>query len=349
MAGRAGSAAGGSGEQTTCAAPFPVVPWPRARTPRGRHAPSPWWRPPGSLGTVARAGGGGGRRGAAVAAARRQGLPGSDPHRRRKSRRRVEVLALRLRLGRTRRPRRGKHDRRRRRALRARVDGPLLGWHARRAARGRPGPFRPAAGGAGSAGGAVRGKGGLVSPPVRAARRRAQLGLQDGELRLHLSVSGRHLQRPLILLDGPLQVAERLPGLRQEAARQDVVGRLPKRALELHVAAGGVARLEERPAQRETRRRVAGMHGQAGARHANRLGELAVLAQLLGQLGEEPGPRIALQAAAEFVDAGVSHDQNGSGPAPRPAPPRAPTPALGYHCWKICTVCRNPLEAFPRP
>ncbi len=51
------------------------------------------------------------------------------------------------------------------------------------------------------------------------------------------------------------------------------------------------------------------MDGEACASHTDRLHELAVLAELLRELREEPGAGIALEPPPELVDAGVSHDQ----------------------------------------
>ena len=130
----------------------------------------------------------------------------------------------------------------------------------------------------------------------------------------------RHLQRLLVLLHGSLQVAEGFAGLRQEAARQDVVGCLPKRVLELGAGSRRIARVQERPAERQPRRGIGGMLGQPGARHPDRLDQLPVLPQLLGQLREEAGTRVALEATAQLVDAGVSHGQ-------------VVGPARGYHRW----------------
>jgi hypothetical protein len=45
---------------------------------------------------------------------------------------------------------------------------------------------------------------------------------------------------------------------------------------------------------------------EAFASHEDRLGEVAVLAQLFGQLGEEAGPRIPLDPLPEVVDTGVA-------------------------------------------
>jgi hypothetical protein len=44
---------------------------------------------------------------------------------------------------------------------------------------------------------------------------------------------------------------------------------------------------------------------QPGARDANGLAELAVLAQLFRELREEPGTRLSLEALAKLVDARV--------------------------------------------
>ena len=54
---------------------------------------------------------------------------------------------------------------------------------------------------------------------------------------------------------------------------------------------------------------------------ADRLRVVPRLAVLLGELGEQPRARLALEPAAEFVDAGVSHGGKSPGPArARPAP-----------------------------
>jgi hypothetical protein len=79
--------------------------------------------------------------------------------------------------------------------------------------------------------------------------------------------------------------------------------------------------------------------GEAGSRHTDRLHELAVLAELLRKLREEPGAWIPLEPASEFVDAGVSHDQNVSGPAPGPGPAsRHCARAAAYHRCKMTTL-----------
>ena len=69
-------------------------------------------------------------------------------------------------------------------------------------------------------------------------------------------------------------------------------------------------------------RRVGGVHRESGARHADRLGKVAALPQLFGELGEQPGAWIAFEAAPQFVDSGVSHGSEcfGAGPG-GPAPP----------------------------
>src|SRR6185503_6701420 len=124
--------------------------------------------------------------------------------------------------------------------------------------------------------------------------------------------------------------------LRQVAARQDVVGCVPQHALELRACRRGVSRLEQRATERQPRRGVARVHGQPRARHADRLDELAVLPKLLGELREEARSRIALEASSELVDAGVSHVQNVSGPAPGTGPAsRHCARAVAYHRCRI--------------
>jgi len=60
---------------------------------------------------------------------------------------------------------------------------------------------------------------------------------------------------------------------------------------------------------------------QPAARHADRLGVVSRLAVLLGELREQPRAGIAVEPAAQFVDAGVHHGRKASGPARvRPAP-----------------------------
>ena len=77
--------------------------------------------------------------------------------------------------------------------------------------------------------------------------------------------------------------------------------------LELAASGGQVARVEEGPAQGHARRWIVRVRREAGAGHPDGLHELAVLAQLLGELAEQPGARLPVQALAELVDAGVGH------------------------------------------
>ena len=61
-------------------------------------------------------------------------------------------------------------------------------------------------------------------------------------------------------------------------------------------------------------------------RHPDRLGEVALLAQLLGQLGEEPRARLALDAPPQLVDAGIGHEEFRLA-RPRASQEAAPGPA----------------------
>jgi hypothetical protein len=45
-------------------------------------------------------------------------------------------------------------------------------------------------------------------------------------------------------------------------------------------------------------------------RHTDGLRQVALLPQLFGQLGEEPGPRILLDPFPEVVDSGVAGQRN---------------------------------------
>ena len=81
------------------------------------------------------------------------------------------------------------------------------------------------------------------------------------------------------------------------------------------------------------------MDGETRPSHTDRLHELAVLAELLRELREESGAGIPLEPASEFVDAGVSHDQNVSGPAPGTGPAsRHCARAVAYHRCRMTTL-----------
>ena len=66
-----------------------------------------------------------------------------------------------------------------------------------------------------------------------------------------------------------------------------------------------VAGVEERAPQRHPGRRVVGLGREAVAGDADGLPVLAFLAELLGELGEEPRARLPLQSPAKLFDAGV--------------------------------------------
>ena len=62
--------------------------------------------------------------------------------------------------------------------------------------------------------------------------------------------------------------------------------------------------------ERHARRRVRRVLAQAVARHPDRLPELAVLAQLLGELREQTRVRLLVEPLAQVVDAGVPGQEN---------------------------------------
>lgn len=106
-------------------------------------------------------------------------------------------------------------------------------------------------------------------------------------------------------------VAEAVEALGQHAAGEDVVGRPAKHALELAAGPREVSGLDEGPPQGEARRRIVRVQGQAAASHADGLGQIPILAQLLRELREEARPGLALQPATKLVDARVRHDGSG--------------------------------------
>src|SRR2546426_1919655 len=90
--------------------------------------------------------------------------------------------------------------------------------------------------------------------------------------------------------------------LLEEAARQEVVGSPLQDGLELGLGGLEVAAVEQRAAERHAGRGVERMLLEALAADADGLFELALLAQLLGQLREEPGSRVLLETAPKLLD-----------------------------------------------
>jgi hypothetical protein len=136
--------------------------------------------------------------------------------------------------------------------------------------------------------------------------------LEGADLRLDLAVSRGQAQRRAELKEGRTQVAQALEALPEEPAGRYVVGSCPQDGLELGASRGEVAGIEEGTAEGHARRGIGGVDLQPGAGDADGLAELTVLPELLGELREEAGAGLSLEALAELVDARVG-DQDSSG------------------------------------
>jgi hypothetical protein len=106
-------------------------------------------------------------------------------------------------------------------------------------------------------------------------------------LRLDLGIAGGEAGRGAKLEEGGAGVSQACQAFAEHAGGQDVVGSAAQHALQLDPGRAQLPRLEERPSQGQAGRRIVRVSLQARPRHSDRLGQLAFLAQLLGQLGEE--------------------------------------------------------------
>ena len=222
-----------------------------------------------------------------------------------------------------------------------RCRGAAGGGRAARAA--SPAPAAAAAlgagrtrGPAGSAGQWIRIVGGTVRAPASPGRpptavsRRAEPLLDRADAALELRSPGRHLQRRRYCRSAdPRRPRAASSASAEEPAREDVVGRVPQRRLQLHPRAR-----RRRPTRAAPARASAGPTGRPGAgrearpRDADGLGEVAGLAVLLRQLREQARPGVALDPPAEFVDPRVGHGvSKRAGAGPPPAGPVRPATA----------------------
>src|SRR6185503_17355854 len=90
----------------------------------------------------------------------------------------------------------------------------------------------------------------------------------------------------------------------EEAAGQDVVGRALERGLQLGLRGLGVPAVQEGAAEGDAGRGVVGVPVQALAADADGLRQLALLAQLFCELGEQA--RLLVEPPPELVYAGVA-------------------------------------------
>ena len=106
------------------------------------------------------------------------------------------------------------------------------------------------------------------------------------------------------MLAGPGQIAERLQALAQGALAQDVVGRGLQDGLELAARGRQLAAVEQRPPQGQPQGGIGREALDALAARAHGLGQVAVLAQLVHELGVEPCVRLLLEPSAQLLHRG---------------------------------------------
>ena len=144
--------------------------------------------------------------------------------------------------------------------------------------------------------------------------------VQGAQARHELRVAGSEGQRLQVLRARARAVAEAFEALAQEALGQDVVGGGLQHRLQLGARRLQVSALQESAAQGQPKRGIGGRLLDAFTADADRLRELARLAQLLRQLPEHARARILLQALPQLFDARVGRGA-GAGSTCFSAPP----------------------------
>ncbi len=125
---------------------------------------------------------------------------------------------------------------------------------------------------------------------------------------LELGIVGRQRQRHPVLCEGIVDGAASLMNLRQTANCRQVFRRDAQNPLELRLRLIEVIELKQRAAERDPRRDVARMDGQAGLADVDRFLKSARAAALFCKLRKSDRRRVPLDPASKLLDSRlVSH------------------------------------------